>query len=324
MKVAILSQNSQLYSTRRLVEALEQRKHKARVINPLRCYVNVTSSNPEIHYRGEEVLRNFDCVIPRIGASITFYGLAVLRQLEMMGLHSLNSSDGFARARDKLHAMQLLSKAGIGLPVTAFARAADDIDDVIKIVGGPPLIVKLIEGTQGKGVVLAETHKAAASVIQAFQELDANILVQEFIKEASGADLRCFVVGNQVVAAMQRQAKDGEFRANIHRGAKASVAQLTEEEQHVAVSSAKIMGLGVAGVDILRSARGPLVLEINASPGLEGIEKSTGVDVAGKIVEYLEKKVTRREHKSMTAAAEKKAKANKSKKDDVDAAQTES
>ncbi|TAH37638.1 MAG: 30S ribosomal protein S6--L-glutamate ligase [Alphaproteobacteria bacterium] len=297
MRVAILSQNSKLYSTARLVEALEIRKHKARVINPLRCYMDVTSTKPEIHYRGEEVLRNFDAVIPRIGASITFYGLAVLRQLELMGLHSLNSSDGFARARDKLHSLQLLSKSNIGLPTTAFARAADDIDDIIKIVGGPPLIVKLIEGTQGKGVVLAETTKAAASVIQAFQELDANILVQEFIKEAAGADLRCFVVGNQVVAAMQRKAREGEFRANLHRGATASIAELTEEEQNTAVQAAKIMGLGVAGVDILRSSRGPLVLEINASPGLEGIEKTTGVDVAGKIVEYLEKKVIRREHK---------------------------
>ncbi len=297
MRVAILSQNSKLYSTNRLVEALEQRKHKARVINPLRCYMDVTSSKPEIHYRGEEVLRNFDAVIPRIGASITFYGLAVLRQLEMMGLHSLNSSDGFARARDKLHALQLLSKSGIGLPTTAFARAADDIDDVIEIVGGAPLIVKLIEGTQGKGVVLAETHQAASSVIQAFQELDANILIQEFVKDADGKDLRCFVVGNQVVAAMQRQAKAGEFRANLHRGATATIADLTEEEQNTAVQAAKIMGLGVAGVDILRSKRGPLVLEINASPGLEGIEKTTGVDVATKIVEYLEKKVTRREHK---------------------------
>ena len=323
MRVAILSQNAQLYSTKRLVEALETRKHKARVINPLRCYMDVTSAKPEIHYRGEEVLRNFDCVIPRIGASITFYGLAVLRQLEMMGLHSLNSSDGFARARDKLHSLQLLSKAGVGLPVTAFARAADDIDDVIKLVGGAPLIVKLIEGTQGKGVVLAETHKAASSVIQAFQELDANILVQEFIKESGGSDLRCFVVGNQVVAAMQRQAKEGEFRANIHRGAQATVAALSEEEHHVAVQAAKIMGLGVAGVDILRSARGPLVLEINASPGLEGIEGTTKVDVAGKIVEYLEKKVNRRESKSIAANAVKKAKKDKidkSEKSDVSAA----
>lgn len=317
MRVAILSQNSKLYSTRRLVEALETRGHKARVINPLRCYMDVTSAKPEIHYRGEEVLRNFDCVIPRIGASITFYGLAVLRQLEMMGLHSLNSSDGFARARDKLHSLQLLSKAGLGLPVTAFARAADDIDSVIKLVGGAPLIVKLIEGTQGKGVVLAETHKAAASVIQAFQELDANILVQEFIKEAAGADLRCFVVGNQVVAAMQRKAKDGEFRANIHRGASASAAQLSATEHETAVQAAKIMGLGVAGVDILRSARGPLVLEINASPGLEGIEKATQVDVAGKIVEYLEKKVTRRELKSQHAATNKQTKPSKSKKTDA-------
>ena len=320
MRVAILSQNSKLYSTSRLVEALETRGHKARVINPLRCYMDVTSAKPEIHYRGEEVLRNFDCVIPRIGASITFYGLAVLRQLEMMGLHSLNSSDGFARARDKLHSLQLLSKAGLGLPVTAFARAADDIDDVIKLVGGAPLIVKLIEGTQGKGVVLAETHKAAASVIQAFQELDANILVQEFIKEAAGADLRCFVVGNQVVAAMQRKAKDGEFRANIHRGATATNAELSPQEQETAVQAAKIMGLGVAGVDILRSSRVPLVLEINASPGLEGIEKATGIDVAGKIVDYLDKKVTRRELKSQNAASNKKSKEAKSKKSNASAA----
>ncbi len=306
MRVAIMSQNPQLYSTKRLCEALEKRKHKVRVINPLRCYMNVTGERPEIHYRGDEVLKNFDAVIPRIGASITFYGLAVLRQLEMMGLHSLNSSDGFARARDKLHCLQLLSKAGIGMPITAFARAADDIDDVIKIVGGPPAIVKLIEGTQGKGVVLAETHKAAASVIQAFQELDANILVQEFIKEAGGADLRCFVVGNHVVAAMQRQAKDGEFRANLHRGGKAVNADISEQEHQMAVLATKTLGLGVAGVDLLRSKRGPLVLEINASPGLEGIESVSGVDVAGKIVEYLEKKVLRREQKSQAAQNESK------------------
>lgn len=300
MKVAILSQNAKLYSTGRIVEALEQRGHKARVINPLRCYMNITSNKPEIHYRGGEVLKNFDAVIPRIGASITFYGLAVLRQFEMMGLHSLNSSDGFMRARDKLHALQLLSKSNIGLPVTSFLHDADDIDDVIKIVGGSPLIVKLIEGTQGKGVVMAETQKAAASVIQAFQEVDANILVQEFVKEAAGADLRCFVVGTQVVAAMQRKAKEGEFRANIHRGAKATPVELTEQEREAAVQAAKIIGLGVAGVDILRSSRGPLVLEVNASPGLEGIEKTTGVDVAGKIIEYLEKKVTRRISKSLS------------------------
>ncbi len=288
MNIAILSRNKKLYSTRRLVEACEQRGHTVRVIDTLRCYMNITSEKPELHYRGEN-LEGIDAVIPRIGASITFYGTAVLRQFEMMGVFPANESVAITRARDKLRSLQLLSRDGIGMPRTGFANSPDDIQDLITMVGGAPLVIKLLEGTQGIGVVLAETKKAAESVIEAFLGLNANILVQEFIKEAGGSDIRCFVIGNKVVAAMQRQAPEGEFRSNLHRGGTASLIKITPRERATAIRAAKVMGLNVAGVDILRSERGPLVMEVNSSPGLEGIESATGKDVAGMIVEFIEK-----------------------------------
>jgi ribosomal protein S6--L-glutamate ligase len=291
MKIAILSRRHDLYSTRRLVEAAKARGHKSDVIDTLRCYMNITSSNPSIHYKGQE-LPKYDAVIPRIGASVTFYGAAVVRQLEMMNVFCVNDSIAITRARDKLRCLQLLSKKGIGLPVTGFAHSLDEIQDLIKMVGGPPLVIKFLEGTQGIGVILVETAKAARSMIEAFLGLKVNILVQEYIKEAGGADIRCFVVGGEVVAAMKRQAKSSEeFRSNLHRGGEASVIEITEEERMMATRAARIMGLNVAGVDIVRSNRGPLIIEINASPGLEGIEKTTGIDVAGKIVEFVEKSV---------------------------------
>jgi ribosomal protein S6--L-glutamate ligase len=289
MKIAILSRGPKLYSTRRLVEAAEQREHYARVINPLRCYMNITSHRPSIHYGGEE-LEVFDAVIPRIGASITFYGTAVLRQFEMMGVYPANESVAINRSRDKLRSMQLLARRGIGLPVTGFASSVDDTGDLINIVGGAPLVIKLLEGTQGKGVVLAETGKAAESVIDAFRGLKAHFMAQEFIKEAGGADIRCFVIGDKVVAAMKRQAKEGEFRSNLHRGGSASLVRITPEERSTAVRAAKIMGLNVAGVDLLRSNHGPVVMEVNSSPGLEGIEQATGKDIAVLVIQDIEKK----------------------------------
>lgn len=290
MKIAILSQDSSLYSTKRLKEAGEKRGHEMKVVNYLRCYMNITSHKPTVVYGGK-TLENFDAIIPRIGASKTFYGLAVVRQFEVMGVFSPNESQAISRSRDKLRCVQILAREGIGLPVTGFAHATEDIDGLIETVGGAPLVIKLLEGTQGIGVVLAETPQAAKSVIQAFKGLNANILVQEFIKEAGGADIRCFVVGNKVIAAMKRQAPDGEFRSNLHRGGKAEKIKLTPEERSTAVRSAKAMGLGIAGVDLLRSNHGPVVMEVNSSPGLEGIEKATLVDVADKIVEFLEKNV---------------------------------
>jgi len=288
MNIAILSRNSKLYSTRRLVEAAQLRGHEVRVVDHLRCYMNITSMRPRVHYRGE-MLEGFDAVIPRIGASVTFYGTAVLRQFEMMGVYPLNESVAISRSRDKLRSLQLLSRKGIGLPVTGFARSPDDVEDLLKMVGGAPLVIKLLEGTQGIGVVLAETKKAAESVIEAFMGLDANILVQEFIKEAGGADIRCFVIGEKVVAAMKRQGKEGEFRSNLHRGGTAELVRITPQERATAVRAAKIMGLNVAGVDLLRSNHGPVVMEVNSSPGLEGIERATGKDVAGMIIQFIEK-----------------------------------
>ena len=288
MKIAILSRNAKLYSTRRLVDAARERGHEVRVLDVLRCYMNITSLRPEIHYRGE-VIEGYDAVIPRIGASVTFYGTAVLRQFEMMGVYPLNESVAITRSRDKLRALQLLARKGIGLPVTGFAHSPDDIEDLLKMVGGAPAVIKLLEGTQGLGVVLAENEKAAESVIEAFMGLKANILVQEFIREAGGADIRCFVVGEKVVAAMRRQAKEGEFRSNLHRGGTASLIRITPEERSTAVRAARTMGLNVAGVDILRSNHGPVVLEVNSSPGLEGIEYATGKDVATMIVQFVEK-----------------------------------
>ncbi len=288
MKIAILSQDIALYSTRRLKEAGEKRGYEMKVINYLRCYMNITSHRPMLVYQGKQ-LEDFDAVIPRIGASKTFYGTAVVRQFEMMGVFSTNSSQAISRSRDKLRCLQLLAREGIGLPVTGFANSTQDIDGLIDMVGGAPLVIKLLEGTQGIGVVLAETHQAAKSVIEAFRGLDANILVQEFIKEAEGADIRCFVVGEKVIAAMKRQGAAGEFRSNLHRGGTAEKIKLTPEERSTAIRAVKTMGLKVAGVDMLRSNHGPVVIEVNSSPGLEGIETATGVDVAGKIIEFIEK-----------------------------------
>lgn len=290
MKIAILSRNRNLYSTRRLVEAGEQRGHQVQVIDTLRCYMNMATHKPTIHYKGR-ALEGFDAVIPRIGASITFYGTAVVRQFEMMGVFPLNESVAISRSRDKLRSLQLLSRKGIGMPVTGFAHAPDEIPDLIDMVGGAPLVIKLLEGTQGIGVVLAETRKVAESVIEAFLGLKANILIQEYIAEAGGADIRCFVVGDKVVAAMKRQAKAGEFRSNLHRGGTASLIKITPEERTMAVRAARIMGLNVAGVDLIRSRRGPLIMEVNSSPGLEGIEAASGKDIASLIYTFIEKRL---------------------------------
>jgi len=288
MKIAILSRKATLYSTRRLKEAGEQRGHEMHVVDYLRCYMNITSHKPRVVYQ-HKPLEGFDAVIPRIGASQTFYGTAVVRQFEMMRVFPANESQAISRSRDKLRCLQLLSRKGIGLPVTGFAHSTKDIDGLLGIVGGAPLVIKLIEGTQGVGVILAENTKAAEAVIEAFRGLHANILVQEFIKESKGADLRALVVGDRVVASMKRQAKEGEFRSNLHRGGTAERIKLTPEERSTATRSAKAMGLNVAGVDMIRSNHGPVVMEVNSSPGLEGIEQATGVDVAGKIIQFLEK-----------------------------------
>jgi ribosomal protein S6--L-glutamate ligase len=287
LKICILSRKRELYSTRRLVEAAEKRGHQVRVVDPLRCYMNISVNNPTIHFKGED-LTDFDAIIPRIGASITFYGTAVVLQFEMMGVYCLNEAQGITRARDKLRSMQLLSREGLGLPITGFAHSPDDKQDLMNLIGNPPFIIKLLEGTQGKGVVLAETRKATESVIDAFRNLDAYFLVQEYVAEAAGSDIRCFVVGNEVVASMMRKAKEGEFRSNLHRGGRATPVLITEEERRTAVRAAQVLGLNVAGVDIIRSKKGPLVLEVNSSPGLEGIEKSTSKDIAKLIIEFIE------------------------------------
>lgn len=288
MKIGILSRNANLYSTRRLIDSCIDRGHEVKVIDALRCYMNINSEKPEIHFKGEE-LSGFDAIIPRIGASVTFYGTAVLRQFEMLGVYPINESVAITRSRDKLRSMQLLSRRGIGMPITGFASKPDDVKDLLEMVGGAPVVIKLLEGTQGIGVVLAETRKAAESVVEAFMGLKANIMVQEYIKEAGGADIRCFVIGDRVIAAMKRQGAEGEFRSNLHRGGSASLVKITPQERRTAIEAAKIMGLNVAGVDLLRSDRGPLVMEVNSSPGLEGIEKATGKDIAGMIVEFIEK-----------------------------------
>jgi len=287
VKIAVLSRNPRLYSTARLIEEALNAGHEARVIDTLKCYMDITSSNPAVWYRGEKLERQ-DAVIPRIGASITNYGTAVIRQFEMMDTYSLVGSIPLGRSRSKLRALQLLSRKGLGMPVTGFAHDVHNTRELIKLVGGAPLVVKLLEGTQGRGVVLAETVKAAESVIDAFTELKADFLVQEFIKEAGGSDVRCFVIGNKVVAAMERSSAPGEFRSNLHRGGSAKLTKLTPTERRTAIKAAQTMGLNVAGVDILRSDRGPLVMEVNSSPGLRGIEEATGVNVAGKIIEFIE------------------------------------
>lgn len=288
MKIAILSRGKNLYSTKRLKEAGEAMGHEVDIIDTLHCYMDITQSRPAVRYHGKE-LPTYDAIIPRIGASITFYGTAVVRQFEMMGTFSVNESVAISRSRDKLRSLQLLSRKGIGLPRTGFASKPDKADDLIKNVGGAPVVIKLLEGTQGIGVVLADTKKAAESIIEAFMGLNANILVQEFIKEAGGADVRCFVVGSKVVAAMKRQGAEGEFRSNLHRGGSAKLIKLTKDERATAINAAKAMGLGVCGVDILQSKNGPVVMEVNSSPGLEGIESATKKDVASMIIEYIEK-----------------------------------
>jgi ribosomal protein S6--L-glutamate ligase len=289
MNIVILARNPNLYSHKRLVEAAKARGHEIRIVDTLTCCMNIASSSPEIHCRNGEVLLGVDAVIPRIGASITHYGCSVVRQFEAMGTYTVNSSIAITRSRDKLRSLQVLSRKGIGMPITGFANSPKDVDDLIKMVGGPPLVIKLLEGTQGVGVVLAETKQAAESVIQAFMGLKENIIVQEYIKESKGADIRCLVIGDKVVASMKRQALEGEFRSNLHRGGSATAVKITKEERKTAIDTAKAMGLNIAGVDLLRSDRGPLVMEVNSSPGLEGIEKSTDKDIAGLIIEYIEK-----------------------------------
>jgi ribosomal protein S6--L-glutamate ligase len=287
LRIGILSRNKRLYSTKSLYDACIRRGHEVRVVDYLKCHMNITSHRPSI-FLGDEKLE-FDAVIPRIGASRTFFGTAVVRQFEMMGVYSINESVAISRSRDKLRSLQLLARKGLGLPVTSFAHDTNATGHLVKTCGGAPLVIKLLEGTQGVGVVLAETPKAASSVIEAFRGLDANILVQEFIKEAGGADIRCFVVGDRVVASMMRQGKEGEFRSNLHRGGSAKVIRITPEERSTAVRAAKVMGLNVAGVDLLRSNHGPVIMEVNSSPGLEGIETATGKDVAGAIIRHIER-----------------------------------
>lgn len=289
MKIAMLARNPKLYSHKRLVEAAEQRGHEMQILNTLRCTMNITSHRPSILYNGE-TMTGFDAVIPRIGASITHYGLAVLRQFEMMGVWPLNESVAVGRSRDKLRSMQIFAKHGLGLPVTAFAHDPKQTEEVLKIVGGAPAVIKLLEGTQGIGVVLGETANSAKSVVEAFRGLNVNILVQEFIKEAGSSDIRIFVVGGKVVAAMMRTGAEGDFRSNLHRGGTAKMVKITPEERSTAVRAAKVMGLNVAGVDILRANHGPVIMEVNSSPGLEGIENATGKDVAGQIIEFIEAK----------------------------------
>ena len=288
LKIGILSRDQNLYSTRRLKEAAEERGHHVEVIDYLSCYMNITSSKTSIHMKGTEI-SELDAIIPRIGANRTFYGTAIVRQLELTGVFSINSSISITRSRDKLRSLQLMAKEKIGMPITGFAHSPDDIDDLIQLVGNVPLVIKLLEGTQGIGVVLAETRKAAQSVIQALMGLKTNIIVQEYIKESAGADIRCLVIGNKVVAAIKRQAAPGEFRSNLHRGGSAVKVKISKEERELAIKAVKVMGLKFAGVDILRSDRGPLIMEVNSSPGIEGIERATGVEIALKVIEYLEK-----------------------------------
>lgn len=291
MKIAVLASEPSLYSNQRLMEAGEARGHDMHFIMIKNCYMDITATNPEIHYRGGEILGDFDAVIPRIRPAITFYGAAVLRQFETLGAYCLNGPIAITRARDKLRTMQLLSSKGIDIPRTGFANSPLDTKDLIKMVGGAPVVIKLLEGTQGKGVVLAETNKAAESVINAFKSLKANILVQEFIKESKGCDLRCFVIGGKVVAAMERRAAEGEFRANIHLGGTGYKAEITPDERNMAIKSARLLGLKVAGVDIIRSKTGPKVLEVNSTPGLEGVEGATEMDIAGLMIEHIERNI---------------------------------
>ncbi len=291
MKIGVLASNPNLYSNRRIIEAGEERGHEMVFLNIKHCYMKMDADTPEVHYRGGNVLNDLDAVIPRIRPSMTFYGCALARQFESMGVYCLNTAAAITQSRDKLHSLQLLFESGVEIPITGFANSPLETTDLINMVGGAPLIIKLLEGTQGRGVVLAETKKAAESVINAFKSLRADILVQEFIKEAAGKDIRCFVVDGKVVASIQREAEPGEFRANIHQGGTASLIVPTADEKRIAIKAAKCMGLKVAGVDIIRSAKGPLLLEVNSSPGLEGIEGATGKNVAGMMIQAIEKKL---------------------------------
>ena len=306
MKIGLLCRNATLYSHRRLVEAAQVRGHDIHVIDHLRCYIDIASNDPEIHYQGES-LKGYDAIIPRIGASVTFFGTAVLRQFEMMGVYPVNESVGISRSRDKLRSMQLLSRQGVGLPVTVFAHRTSDANELLKIAGGAPVVIKLLEGTQGIGVVLGETTKAAESIIQAFGGVKTNILVQTFVKEAGGEDIRCLVIGEKVVAAMIRRGKKGEFRSNLHRGGAAESIAITQQERKTALKAANAVGLNVCGVDLLRSNDGPVVMEVNSSPGLEGIETATGIDVAGKIIEFIEKNAKPGRTQTKGAITRKKA-----------------
>lgn len=291
MNIVILSRGAQLYSTRRLAEACKQQGHTVRIVDHLKCNIEIEKKKPQVYYNGE-YLTDIDAIIPRIGASVTFYGTAVVRQFEMMNVFSVVKSESLIRSRDKLTSLQLLAGAGVGMPKTVFSNFSKNVKHVVDSVGGAPVILKLLEGTQGLGVILADTQNAAGSVMEAFNGLEARIIVQEFIKEAGGADIRAFVVDGEVVGAMKRQGKEGEFRSNLHRGGSASVIKLSAEETETALIAAKAMGLGVAGVDMLQSKNGPLVLEVNSSPGLQGIEQATGDDIATKIVKYIERSVT--------------------------------
>lgn len=293
LKIGLLASNPDLYSNRRIIEAGEQRGHQIEFFNIKQCYIKLDARTPEVHYRGGRILNDLDAVIPRIRPSMTYYGCALTRQFESLGVYALNNSSAITHSRDKLYSLQLLLNNGLDIPVTGFANSPLDTNDLIKMVGGTPLVIKLLEGTQGKGVVLAETKKAAESVINAFKSLNANILVQEFIKEANGKDLRCFVINGKVVASMQREAPPGEFRANIHLGGTGKVVRITRDERRLAIQAARSMGLDVAGVDIIRSSKGPLLLEVNSSPGLEGIEGATEKDIAMKIIKAVEERVDR-------------------------------
>ncbi len=288
MKIAMLARNPELYSHRRLTEAAEERGHELDIISTLRCYMNIASRRPEIYYNGEK-LPTYDAVIPRIGASVTFYGLAVLRQFEMMGVYPLNESVAIGRSRDKLRSMQILARDGIGLPVTTFAHDPKQTEEVVRLAGGAPLVVKLLEGTQGIGVVLADTDRSAKSVIEAFRGVNVNILVHEFIKEAGGSDIRVLVLGCKVVASMKRTGAEGEFRSNLHRGGSAQTVKISPEERSTAVRAARALGLNFCGVDMLRANHGAVIMEVNSSPGLEGVENATGIDIAGKVIDFLEK-----------------------------------
>ena len=291
LKIGLLASDQELYSNQRILEAGEERGHEMVFLNIKQCYMKLDAVDPEVHYRGGKVLGDLDAVIPRIRPSVTFYGCALARQFESMGVYTVNSSSSISQSRDKLYSLQLMLKNGVNIPTTGFANSPMDTNDLIDMVGGAPLIVKLLEGTQGRGVVLAETKKAAESVINAFKALRANLLVQEFIKEANGKDLRCFIIDGKVVASIQREAAPGEFRANVHQGGTASIVKITPEERSLAMKAAKTLGLKVAGVDIIRSKNGPLLLEVNSSPGLEGIEAATGKDIAGMIISNIEKKL---------------------------------